>query len=703
MILASRVETTLTKSEILELYLNAIYLGRASWGIEMAARSYFGKSARTLTVGEGALLAALTKGPNYFNPDRNPDRAKSRVAYVADRLYEDSVISAEEKARLLATGPKLVSYEGTRHSSHFVDHVAREAKAIAGLDSLTIGSDTVRSTLHSILQEATESALQEGLASYEINSGRVELREVEGNLGEDIRQIELKRKAPGATPAWQQALGRARFPLYDVHWPLAVIVEKPSRRGSDLRVGLSDGRVVPLVVGKSSIQRQLKLHDVVFVRLTEKGKFTQAELRVRPVVQGSAVVLENKTGRILALAGGFSYPLSQLNRVTQATRQPGSSIKPLTYLAALQNGLQPNTLVRDRQITLPPIRSEAGARSWTPKNYGGDESGVITLRQALEKSKNLATVNLLEGGVDANPAQSLDRLCTIALEAQIYKQCMQYYPFVLGAQPVRPIDLATFYATIANEGIRPTPYVIESIEQKGRVVYRHTPSSVEVGYADRVSFYQLKTMLQGVLQNGTARSVAHLAPYVAGKTGTTDGENDAWFAGFTNDVTVVIWVGYDNADGARRTLGEGRTGGNVALPIFEPIIEAVWAHHVPKAELNPPSPQAKNNMVVAHGGRQARDEKGTGLVEYLRRDGTGRAVNSEYKLVSRREDSRASKVVVVRKRQPAFAPDPGQVWTQTYTHTQTQPQSQTQNWSWSGGWDRRSSYRQPSFFDNNRW
>ena len=197
----------------------------------------------------------------------------------------------------------------------------------------------------------------------------------------------------------------------------------------------------------------------------------RAELRVRPTVQGTVVVLENKTGRILAMTGGFSYPLSQLNRATQAARQPGSAIKPLSYLAALGNGLQPNTLVSDDEITLPPIGG-ANAKTkdkdyWSPKNYDGGGGGTLTLRRALENSRNLATAHLLDGGIAKTPEASLDRLCKLSLEAQIYRECLRYYPFVLGAQPVRPIDLAAFYAAIANEGVRPSPYVIDSIERDG--------------------------------------------------------------------------------------------------------------------------------------------------------------------------------------------------------------------------------------------
>jgi len=506
------------------------------------------------------------------------------------------------------------------------------------------------------------------------------------------RRIETEQK-PGK-PAWQQALEGTRLPLYDVHWPAAVIIEKASARGGGetLRVGMADGRILPLSVPRASILRGLNLHDVVLVRLIDaKGKSPRAELRVRPTVQGAAVVLENKTGRILAMAGGFSYPLSQLNRASQSQRQPGSALKPLTYLAALQKGLQPNTFVRDESITLPPLSGNSARREdyWTPKNYDGGSSGIVTLRRALENSKNLATVNLLDGGVDMTPSLSLDRICALAVEAQIYKDCVRYYPFVLGAQPVRPIDLAAFYAAIANEGARPAPYAIESIELRGRPVYRHSPSLTQIGSADRVSFYQLKTMLQGVLQRGTARGIASLAPYVAGKTGTTDGENDAWFVGFTNDVTVAVWVGYDNADGKRRTLGSGQTGASVAIPVFQPIMEAVWAHHVPKAALSPPSPEARRNLVTRKIDVEAGDDPATApksLVEYFRRDPSGRISDTQYQLVSRAEVSSA------QEPNPndggpfePWAPWGGRRWDSQPAARQQQPQQQ-QPWGGFFGW-----------------
>ena len=465
MIVASRVEHTLSKAEILELYLNSVYLGRGSWGIELAARSYFGKRAKELTLEEGALLAGLTKGPNYFNPDRHPGRAQERLAYVLSRMQEDEANpTADQPSRGLPALPVLVAYERPRRDIgfHFVDQVAREAKSVAGIEAITAHSYTVRSTINPPLQRAVETTLQEGLSRYERSAGRVQFVSPEAKLAKAVQRIEAERKPAEKRPAWQQALASARLPLYDVHWTPAIVVEKPGGKKDEAwRVGLADGRILPFSIDNAAAQRKLALYDVVLVRVADgKGKSgARAELRVRPVVQGAVVVLENKTGRILAMSGGFSYPLSQLNRVSQAMRQPGSAIKPLSYLAALGKGLQPNTLVLDEPITLPPIGGGRGREQdyWTPKNYDGGSGDTLTLRRALENSRNLATVHLLDGGIEKKPEASLNRLCSLAVEAQLYRECVRYYPFVLGAQPVRPIDLAAFYAAIANEGLRPRP------------------------------------------------------------------------------------------------------------------------------------------------------------------------------------------------------------------------------------------------------
>jgi penicillin-binding protein 1A len=691
MIVASRIERTLSKNEILELYLNSIYLGRGAWGVEMAARSWFGKPVKDLSLAEGAMLAGLPKGPSYYSPDSHPDRAQERLAYVLNRMREDDAITADAMKDAVGHLPALAAYDRLRRDIgfHFVDQVGREAKTLAKVDGLTVGSYKVHSTILPDLQRATEAALQDGLARYELNAGRFRFEGPEANLADVIKRIEAQQKpdpikpdttkpdpakpglakldpakpglrkpdpaastpagpVPGG-PAWRQALEAARLPLYDVHWTRGIVVEKTRDRnaGEIVRVGLTDGRIVPLQTWNAKIRRALNVYDVVYVNVVEgKGKAgARAELRVRPTVQGAVLVLENKTGRILAMSGGFSYPLSQLNRASQAQRQPGSAIKPLSYLAALTQGLQPNTLVWDRPITLPPIGGALNARPddyWSPKNYDSSSSGLLTIRRALEQSKNLVTAHLLDGAIASTPEASLDRVCDLAKEARIYADCVRFYPFVLGAQPVRMIDLAAFYAAVANEGARPTPHAIESIEQSGRTIYRFDVNSVTwLGSADRVAFYQLKTMLQGVVQRGTAASIRQLAPYVAGKTGTSEDENDAWFVGFTNDVTVVVWVGYDNADGKRRTLGRGQTGAKVAIPIFQPIIQAVWAAFMPKTALSGPSAEARRQIVDLPIDLNTGDRLASGtpqaFIEHFRLDASGRFAETQYQIVPRED------------------------------------------------------------------
>ncbi len=687
MIVASRLENTLSKNDILELYLNSAYLGRASWGVEMAAHSYFGKSVKDLSIGEGAMLAGLLKGPNYFNPDRHADRAKERLSYVLGRMQDDGFISAAQKDEALGAPPKLVAFERPHRDSgfHFVDVLGREAKA-DGVDSLTAQPYVVHSTINAQLQRETEAALQEGLATYEIANGRMQYRGAEANIGDAVKKIaaDMAGKAGAAPsaasgeaaaavavaglPAWQQALQAARLPLYDVHWTPAVVLDRGGRQGDGaVRVGLPDGRVLPLVTYTSQVRRSLNLYDVVYVHVTQpravaertgKGKARmvgggQAQIRVRPTVEGAALVLENRTGRILAMAGSFSYPMSQLNRVTQTQRQPGSAMKPLTYLTALQKGLQPNTLVQDDPITLPPIGSNGVVTGtmrdedfWSPRNADYNSGGVYTLRRGLENSVNVVTAHLLDGGIDSDPEKSLDEVCATAVAAKIYSDCVRYYPFVLGAQPARMIDLAPFYAAVANEGIRPQPHTIDSIEQNGRVIYQYpkVPVFPMIAAADHASFYQLKTILQGVVARGTARAIGDLSPYVAGKTGTTEDAVDGWFIGFTNDVTVAVWVGYDNGDGKRRSLGSNETGARVALPIFRPIIEDIWAQHIaPKAPLAGPSPEAQRELVdlpidYYSGSRVSRG----GFIEHFKIGADGQVDDTQYMLVSR-EDAYASR------------------------------------------------------------
>jgi membrane carboxypeptidase/penicillin-binding protein len=655
MIVASRLDQAMSKDEILEVYLNSIYLGRGAWGIDMAARGYFKKPASALVVPEGAMLAAMAKGPSYFSPDRYPERMRERYAYVLKRMQEDKVAGAEGVNPGVTPVPRIEPYQKPRRTAgfHFIDHLMREAKTLVGMQSLTSESYTVHSTINTKLQRAAESALQDGLSRYEIRANRVKYEGPEANLGETTAKVETEqtthalRRGRVIKPIWQIALERVRLPLYDVHWPNAVVLQKRTEAGQpQIKVGLRDGRVVPLVLPQSVAPDALHVNDVIYVEVTEGKKLADARaaLRVRPHVQGAALVLENKTGRILAMVGGFSYPLSQLNRTTQAQRQPGSSIKPVTYLTALHKGLQPNTLVLDAPVTLPPIPG-VSTHYWTPKNYDGQGWGAITLRRALENSKNLVTARLLDGAIDKNPTQALAQICALAMEARIYPECIKNYPFVLGAQPLRMIDLAQFYAAIANEGLQVTPYSIESIEQRGHSVYKHqVPAPHYLAGGDRAAFYQLRTILEGVVARGTAASLKGLTHLIAGKTGTTENENDAWFSSFTNDVTVVVWVGYDNARD-KRTLGQGETGSRAAAPIAEPILQASWTFQAPKTPLPPPSAEAARYLkaipIDYNTGQRLSSASNGAFTEYFKLDANRALRDTQYLLTNRHAVSRS--------------------------------------------------------------
>ena len=425
-------------------------------------------------------------------------------------------------------------------------------------------------------------------------------------------------------------------------------MEKSSAKktGDVLRVGLSDGRVLPLNAWNAGIRKNLALYDVVYVRVTSRRGNGRARRPAHPPDRAGVRAGAGEPHRRASSPwwAASPIPLSQLNRTTQAQRQPGSAIKPLVYLAALRRGLQPNTLVLDAPITLPPISNASYAREqdyWTPKNYDNGASGVITLRRALENSKNLVTVRLLDGGIEPEPARSLDRICELAQEAQVYKDCVRYYPFVLGAQPVRLIDLAAFYAAIANEGVRPTPRAIEEIDRDGQSVYQHaTSSTIWVGSADRVAFYQLKTMLQGVVQRGTANGIRHLARSWAARPAprimrTTPG---SWALPTTSRWPYGSATTMPTASGARLAMGRPAARSRCRSSSRYP---GSLTYHAPRAALSPPSREAQRQLTdlpidLATGERLER-RHARRVPEHFRVDRYGDVVDTQYQLVTRDE------------------------------------------------------------------
>lgn len=604
MILATRVERLYpnkddAKDRILELYINYVFLGRASWGIEMAAKNYFNKSAKNLTVSEAAFLAGLTRGPNWYHPGRNFNRAMNRRAQVLDRMKDDGYLTDEVYDKAGNEKLQLAEYQPPRTLGgfYFIDEINRQVKKLLNGASLTSESLIVYSTMHAQLQKAADEALRKGLMAYEADSGRTSSNQaVQGNIAKEIAQFKTN---------WRDTLPKVRPRLFDLPWTLAVVTQTPGkltqtdkkgRKSTTIvgaKVGLEDGRQISLSASEKALN-SLKLYDLVFVNITEGKKEARATIKMPPSVQGAVAVLENKTGKVLAMTGGFSYGQSQLNRVTQTARQPGSTLKPFIYLSALALKYQPNTLIPDEPVEFPPIAR--GGDFWTPKNYDGGSHGLVTMRQAIEKSLNLPTARMM-AALGESPAEGLDWVRGITQELGIYKTTERFFPFVLGAQPARLIDMATAYATVANLGERPTPQYIDKIVRDGRIIFQRTMfDRYPLRNADRVSFYQLRRILEGTLVRGTATKIKDMVGAVAGKTGTSNDENDAWFVGFTNDITVAVWVGYDSRR-VRSNLGGRFTGGRVALPIAESVFRESFKVYKPMEAFYPPPADIKSQIV----------------------------------------------------------------------------------------------------------
>jgi len=632
LILSAKLEDALSKDEILELYLNYIYLGRASWGIEMAAYSYFKKRARELTIPEAAFLAGLTKGPNAYNPDRFLDRANERYRYVAKRMVEDNYLSEAQYKEVAAKPLTFTSFisPDIRSAKFFLNDLQQWVKSNSDLGSLSDESYVVRSTIHPELQKSAERALRDGLVDYEVGWKRTDPSNFKaGSIAELMKTVQV---------SWKEILPRIRSEYYDVHWQLALVIEiHPKTRA--VKVGLPDGRVANLVnSGRTPItMNKLALHDLIYVDLVNPGQNRElvANPKVLPKVQGGVVVMEAKTGRILAMVGGFSYPKKQVNH-TRTLRSPGSTLKPFIYLSALGLNYQPNSLVPNTPITL-----KVGTQYWSPGNYDKNQIGYnTTLQKALESSLNLPTVQLMAKlGQEEGFRPGLDFIRGVTERLDLYKKANPGPAFVLGSQETSLMDLATAYAAIANQGLMPKPYMIDSIEKNGRAVYEHPRDSLTQpleGIVDRVAFYQLRRMLEGTISSGTAaRRLSKLTGKVAAKTGTSQSFRDALFIALTNDLVVATWVGYDRVG----VLGKGATGSEVALPIAEKILMDSFNVYHPAEPLAPPVPEVAAQIVEVRIDKNSGMPDPGGMPSPLRRssNGSGNAMDTREALLKNEE------------------------------------------------------------------
>ncbi len=591
-ILAFRMEKAFTKDQLLELYLNEIYLGHGSYGVVAATLNYFNKSLDELTLSETAFLAALPKAPNNYDPIRKPEAAKARRAWVIGRMLEDGYITDEEAEEALAE-PLIVRHRSETEvvsANYFAEEIRRELAGRFGDKALYEGGLVVRATVDPRLQAIADRTLRDGLEAYDRRHGwRGAYAQMKTAAGES-----------GKLPDdWQDRLSRIALPPGIGHWRMSVTM---SVNENGATIGFADGGVGQIPFEQMQWARKwlpeqrygpvpkapsdvLAPGDVILaesVAEEKKGDSYPANtygLRQLPAVEGALVALDPHTGRVLAMTGGYSTERSEFNRVTQAKRQPGSAFKPIVYLSALENGYTPATLILDAPVALP---QGPGLPLWRPQNYSKDFHGLTTMRVGIEKSKNLMTVRLADAVGMKNVVETAKRLGVV-------DDMPPYLSFALGAGETTLLRLTAAYAMLDNGGKRITPTLIDRIQDRhGKTAFRHdaricnecegvrwdgqmvpeVPDTREQ-VTDPASAYQIVSMLEGVIQRGTGRRIASLGRPLAGKTGTTNDSFDTWFVGFSPDLAVGVFVGFDEP----ATLGNKETGSSVAAPIFKAFMK----------------------------------------------------------------------------------------------------------------------------------
>ncbi len=532
-LLAIKIERTFDKRKILELYLNQIYLGNGAYGVEAAARVYFGKSVKDLTLEEAALLAGLPKAPSKFNPIVNPELAKTRRNYVLRRMLEDGYITQEEYETAISK-PVVVKKDSKYRLSDYVLDMVKEYLMDRYGDIALQGGLKIYTTIDRDLQALAKRSVQKGLRRIAMMNGIPFLPESEEDM-KKFYEAQSKRLVDGR--------------IY-----VARIVSTGKKFAE---VELGDKKFKVDLKGLN-----LEGRDYTFVKLHKDMEGWWAE--IVPDLQGALISMDVHTGAIRAVVGGYSYSYSPFNRAIKAMRQPGSAIKPVIYLAALLKGETQISSIDARPRTFyDPVTGE----EWTPKNYGDEEYTVVTLRQALAKSINTATVNLLD-------KLGFDIVLKVGDKVGL-NNLKPYYSLALGTVEVTPLQLTSAYQVFANLGTRCEPYLIRKIvDGRGKVLEENSPKCEEVLPPQETRV--LVDMLRAVVLEGTGRYARDLPRVVAGKTGTTDEYMDAWFVGFSPYIVTGVWVGYD----AKVSLGHGMSGARVALPIWKDFM-AVAASKYP--------------------------------------------------------------------------------------------------------------------------
>ncbi|MEE9275301.1 MAG: PBP1A family penicillin-binding protein [bacterium] len=574
-ILAVRIERSFKKREILNLYLNQIYYGHGSYGIEAASRVYFGKGAKDLRLPEAALLAGLPRAPNYYNPIRFPERARKRRAHVLRRMMEEDYITPVEFAEAeLAPISLTRPAPGYWEADYVVEHVRRRLERLFGAGRLYRGGLRVYTTIDLVFQRAATSAVRRGIL-------RVDRRR--GYRGV-LARIPLERSGASPWKSVHRFLGKRgrRRELRTGRWEPAQVLQVGRRRAKlRLRAGLGILRrkdaawarpFDPRKNGKAgpvrNLRRLLRPGDIILVRrLGGKGADdTPGAVRValvqEPRVQAAAIVIEPGTGAIRAMVGGYDFEQSKFNRAVQAVRPPGSAFKPVTYSAAISTGWSPSDVIIDAPIIYP---SKGPNGDWKPTNYREKFYGPTTLREALALSRNIVTVKLAQ-------AVGIKKIVERARLLGIRTPMEPNLSVALGSSGVRLVELTALYGALAKLGRLVEPHVLLRVEDPdGKTIWQAAPS-VRQTIAPEVAYVTL-SLLKNVIEAGTARRARSLKRPLAGKTGTTNDYQDAWFIGVSPFYAAGVWVGMDD----KSSLGWGETGARAALPIWMNIVKAVHA------------------------------------------------------------------------------------------------------------------------------
>lgn len=600
-LLAMRIEKTYSKDKILELYLNEIYLGLGAYGIAAASLVYFDKSVNELTVAEAAYLAALPKMPATLHPVRNRDRAIERRNYVIDRLQENGWIKQADADKARKEPLAVTNRSNGAHTfagEYFAEEVRRDIFERYGEKKLYEGGLSVRTTLDPKIQVMARKTMVAGLVNYDEQQGyrgAISKLDISGDWGVKLAEIKsLSDISPWRMAVVLETSDQSARIGFQPNRELGGAISKQRETGlitldgvkwAKAAQGAAKGRAA------TSVAQVLQPGDVIYADplYSKEGQAVEGQYRLRqiPEVSGAMVVMDPWTGRVLAMVGGFSFDQSQFNRATQAYRQPGSSFKPIVYSAALDNGYTPSTVVLDAPIE---IDQGQGAGVWRPENFSVNKyQGPVTLRNALRQSLNTVTVRLAQD-------IGMPLIGEYARRFGVYDELPNYLSYALGAGETTAMRMVTAYSMLANGGRRVKPTLIDRIQDRyGHTIFKHDqrecrgcdapggwknqnePQLIDrrEQVLDSMTAYQITELLEGVVQAGTATVVREVGKPIAGKTGTTNEAKDAWFVGFSPDVAVAIYMGYDKP----RPLGRGNaaTGGHLAAPIARDFLKLALA------------------------------------------------------------------------------------------------------------------------------